>query len=494
MKPSHGFKQFCFVFLLVVALIFSLTGCSSGGTTTSITNNFPVVVFSDVHFNPFYDPALFPALVSADAGEWASVFKTSSVTAPSTWGSDTNYPSLEVALSSIKQNLESSPLVIYTGDILGHGIPQYFYTYTNGTTIPRNLADVAAMKAFTDKTVAFVSGQMRASFGSIPVMFAVGNSDSYSGYGPTSPDSSFSQDSTFLPDTAELFYTKFLNSTVDHQEFLATFNRGGYYSAEPPGMNLMVIGLNTIVFSPGVPGDNDSMVNAELAWLDAKLASAKAEGKTVWLLMHAPPGADIGTTVAHVDSDGHINTTTATLMWKPDYQASFLQILAKYAGMIRWMLAGHTHMDEYRIPSSSDVLEITPAISPYFGNNPAFKVYTFANGAFGPTDFKPTDYSALNYDLAAMPAPKQFNRYYTFSAAYSLPGLLDDSLAQLFPALVTNAGKQNLYRGYYYSGHNSPNSTTDTHYNSITDTNWPIFWNGIGKMGQQELIDGVNSY
>jgi hypothetical protein len=324
--------------------------------------------------------------------------------------------------------------------------------------------------------------QVRSSVGNIPVMFAVGNSDSYSGYGPGYPDSSF------LPNTAELFYTKFLNGSADHQEFLTTFQSGGYYSAEPPGSNMMVIGLNTIIFSPLVTGDNDSTVNTELAWLDSRLASAKAEGKKVWLLMHAPPGADLATTANHVDNNGHLDKTSATMMWKPDYQASFRQIFSKYPDLITLMLAGHTHMDEYRIPSSSDLLEITPGISPYFGNNPAFKVFTFANDTF-----KPIDYRSLNYDLATMPTPGQFNSYYTFSAAYSAAGLLDHSLAQLFPALVTNKAKQALYRGYYFSGHNYSIPITNLNL-PITDTNWPILCCGIGRMEQQELIDAVNSY
>ena len=116
-------------------LIFLLSGCSSSDNNNQV-QGYPVVVFSDVHFNPFYDPSLFPALVSADAGEWASIFQTSTITAPSVWGSDTNYPLLALALSSIKQNLGASPLIIYTGDILGHNFPQTFYRTINGSQDP----------------------------------------------------------------------------------------------------------------------------------------------------------------------------------------------------------------------------------------------------------------------------------------------------------------------------------------------------------------------
>ena len=65
MKLFFEYKKFCLFFLMGM-LIFSLTGCTgTGNGTNTPTNNFPVVVFSDVHFNPFYDQTLFPALVDA---------------------------------------------------------------------------------------------------------------------------------------------------------------------------------------------------------------------------------------------------------------------------------------------------------------------------------------------------------------------------------------------------------------------------------------------
>jgi sphingomyelin phosphodiesterase acid-like 3 len=472
------------------------SGCGSGNTTTT-SNNFRVVVFSDVHFNPFYDQSLFPALDSTDAGGWAGIFKGSLITAPSARGEDTNYPLLLLALSGIRRNLGASPLIIYSGDILSHGIPQLFYAnyYGNlGQSVPvtPDATAVAAMQAFTDKVVSFLMDQVRLSVGNIPVMFAVGNGDSYSGCGPNVLDSSsLAPDNSFLVNTAELYYTKFLNGTVNHQGFLNTFTIGGYYSAEPAGTNLMVIGLNTILFcqdfSSG-PDANDSIVAAELDWLDARLAAAEVKGKKVWLLMHAPPGAVIGETAGAVNN-GQI--TSATMMWWSAYQTRFLQILSNYPGIISLTLAGHTHMDEYRILPSSDVLEITPAVSPWFGNNPAFKVFTIARDTF-----KPTDYSSLNYDLATNPA--QFNSYYTFSAAYSAHGPLDASLTQLTPVLVTHQDKQKLYRGHYYSGNNSLTPVTyppfGNSYNPITYTTWPVYWSGIGHMEEADIVASVNSY
>ncbi len=482
-------------------------GCGSSSNSTSFPVIIPattssVVVFSDLHFNPYYDPSLFQQLVAADASQWEDIFKSSGIKAPSGWGQDTNntllkdtnYPLLNLALSSIQQNLGASPLVIFTGDLLGHGFPQQFYPYyyasqgiSPAPPTPSATA-IAAMKAFTCKTVDFVLSQIRAYVGNIPVMFAVGNSDSYSGYGPNI-DSNLSSDNSFLVDTAELFYTKFLLGTTDHQEFLNSFTTAGYYSAELPGTNLVVIALNTIIcttlFYPQPDASDIATVNAELDWLDARLASAKTAGKKVLLLMHAPPGADVNTTAGKATIP--LNTTTATMMWWPDYQSRFLNILSSYPGLVSLTLAGHTHMDDYRILTASDTLGITPAIASYSGNNPAYKLYTVYSDTF-----RPTDYRSINYDLATKPA--QFNSYYTFSAVYALQGFLNTSLIQLTPTLVSDASKQALYRGYYYSGHNSPVSAADTQTNPITNTNWPIFWCGIKNMGQQEYISCVNSY
>jgi len=476
-----------FPFLLTICLI-----CGCGNDTGN--KSFPVVVFSDVHFNPFYDPSLFQQLVTKDASEWASVFQSSNTTTPSTWGSDTNYPLLVLTLSSIKQNLGASPLIVFTGDILGHGIPQQFYPryYASLGISPApstpDPAAVAAMKAFTDKTVSFFMDQVRSSVGNIPVVFAIGNIDSYAGYGPNILDSSLAPDNSFLVNTAELFYTKFLNGIADRQEFAATFTAAGYYAVEPAGTNLMVIGLNTIIFSPQLQNaTSGSTAQAQLDWFDLKLASAKAKGKKVWLLMHSPPGADIGTTTGKLATVPNSNiSTSATMMWMPGYQATFLNTVSHYPGLITQILAGHTHMDEYRILPTSEVVEVTPGISPWLGNNPAFKVVTFSSDTC-----KAIDYSSLNYDLATNPL--QFNTYYVFSAAYSLQGLLNNSLTQLNPMLVTDYSKQSIYKGSYFSGHNY--TVQSSHMNwPITDTNWPVFWCGIGKMEQREFIDCVNAY
>jgi hypothetical protein len=195
------------------------------------------------------------------------------------------------------------------------------------------------------------------------------------------------------------------------------------------------------------------------------------------MLMHAPPGADEGTTGQPSNDNGQI--AKATMMWTDANQTTFMGILGKYPGVVSMSLAGHTHMDEFRLMSPGNTLAITAGISPCFGNNPAYKIFTLDS-----LSLAPVDYSVVNYNLQATPA--QFNNYYTFSQAYGLKGPLGASLVELYPTLRSSSSAQKQYQGTFHSGNNSSNP--------ITSTNWPVYWCGIGFMGQQEFLTAVNSF
>jgi hypothetical protein len=460
---------------------FVLCGCANISNPTPTDSSFSVPVFSDVHFQPYINPllpsaalntatvaaniALVALLDAADVSQWPAIFEgAANVTnsLPSPPFTDTNYALLSLVLASIKQNLGTSPAVLFTGDFLGHGLDQLYSTYSvNKTT--------AEAAAFVNKTLTFVLQQIRAAVGTIPVYFALGNCDSYTGTGP---------DTTFLASNAQQLYTLALNGAGNQQDAISTITKGGYYSVEPAGMNLMIVALNTFALSPGITVD-PTMITDQFAWFDAKLAKAKAAGKKVWLLMHAPPGAVEGTTGGAANDNGQI--TAATMMWVDSNQDTFMGIIEKYPGVIVMSLAGHTHMDEFRLMSPGNALAVTAGISPYFGNNPAYKIFTLDS-----VSLAPTDYSAVNFNLLAKPLPSQFTNYYTFSQAYDLDGPLATSLAELFPMLIASNTAKAQYQNAFYSG-----STTG---NPITNLNWPVYWSGIGFMDQQEFFTAVNAF
>jgi sphingomyelin phosphodiesterase acid-like 3 len=428
-----------------------------------------------VHFQPYINPLLpnatlntatMPAnqllveqLDAADPSAWPAIFEgalNAANSVPSPPFTDTNYALLTLALASIKQNLRTSPAVLFTGDFLGHGVGQLYQYYST------NQASV-----FVDKTLTFVLQQIRAAVGEIPVYFALGNCDSYTSNGP---------DSTFLASNAQQLYALALNGSGNQADVISTITNGGYYSVEPAGMNLMIIALNTFALSPNNSVEQ-TMIPYQFAWFDGKLAEATAAGKKVWLLMHAPPGAVEGTTGEPANDNGQI--TAATMMWAENYQEQFMGIIGQYPGVIAMSLAGHTHMDEFRLMSPGNALAITAGISPFFGTYPAYKIF-----ALDSVRLTPTDYSAMNCNLLA--TPPQFNSYYTFSQAYDLEGPLAASLARLFPTLIASNAAQNQYRGAFYSGNNAANP--------ITNLNWPVYWCGIRYMDETEFIAAVNAF
>ncbi len=510
-----------YLFLLVIGNVLWISGCGAGNPAAptqasapiqaSSSQTYTVVAISDIHFNPLANPALFPKLLDSPASGWQSIFEADTSTPVSTFGTDTDYPSLVLALAALKQNLGSSPVIIFSGDMLGHDLPQCFYQlfaakFFTANPIPTQLnpadcplpptttpsqGETGAMQEFLDNTLAFVCMQIRANVGTVPVIFVPGNIDTYDSAG-TGPDA------LFLANNAATYYTYLLNESVDKAPFDETFTSLGSYTAQPLGSNLMVIALDSNPFaqSPNSPPLDSLDPYAELAWLDSQLAAAQLAGQKVWLIMHVPPGANTTVTAQKVgtfNSSTQIADDEAAMMWQPQYQILFMQILSKYPGLIAMGITGHTHMDEFRVLPTGDVLFGIPGISPVFGNNPAFKIFTF----WSDTEV-PLDYQSISYNLAASPAPTQFNTLYTFSTAYaaafSTPyvaapnATLESSVQQLYPQLTPTAPVTATFINYYVS------SSTTFPWNMANTANWPIFSCGLSQMDEPDYVDCVNSY
>jgi sphingomyelin phosphodiesterase acid-like 3 len=479
----------CFRCVLALSGVFAMFGCGGSSTPVPASSVYQVVAVSDLHFNPLYDPSLYSSLAAADASQWAAIFQGSTVISPAGSGTDTNYPLLSVTLADMKQRMGASPVVLFTGDLLGHYIPENFYCAyykVNPCTFlppnPPNLPTpdptaVAAMQQFVDKTFAFVAAQLRAAAGNTPVLYVPGNIDTYqvTGMGP---------DNAFLADNASTVYYQLLNGIVDQGTFLNTFLSDGYYSEQPLGSHLLVIGLNTNSFAVGAP--SSTQAPAELAWLSSQLSSAQAAGQTVWILMHVPPGANSQAMAG--DKPGQLEESNVSMNWDTDLQAMFLQTLTEHASAISLMLAGHTHMDEFRILPTGNVLEQLPGISPCFGNNPAYKILTITQDTF-----LPTDYESFDYNLSATP-PAQFTSLYTLSSAYGFQGGLNYSLQRLYPQLLSDESQRALYTNFYASGITAINPKSQAPWNPINATNWPIFSCTIRQVDVSDYINCVNSY
>src|SRR5512137_2931475 len=136
--------------LAALAMAASLaTGCSTSAGPAPST----VVAFSDVHFDPFFDPSLLGALEAAPVSQWAALFESSGSKDPGKYGHTTNYVLLQRSLAAVQAQDPRPAFVIFGGDILVQDFSKMYFALAPSQ-------DEAAMRAFTLKAVTFVVRQV----------------------------------------------------------------------------------------------------------------------------------------------------------------------------------------------------------------------------------------------------------------------------------------------------------------------------------------------
>lgn len=455
--------------LVFILLVFA-AGCTGthqtpgqarSGDATGQPEIGVILSLTDLHFDPFYDPALFPALVRSAPAEWTRIFARSRVTGSGQYGKDSNYNLLVSALHHGALTAPKAEFILLAGDWLAHRFNDTYYQYA-GNRDPRGLQE------FIDKTIAFVTLRIREQFPHTPIYPALGNEDSYCG------DYRIQPRGAFLGRTADT-WKNLLHNGNNERGFMETFPRGGYYAVSAPGTpRHRVIVLNTVFFAAnyenqcGNPKDNPA--RDELSWLAAQLKDAAARESKVWLLYHIPPGIDAFSTA---NASGGNTAGNIVSFWQPGYTQEFLALLDEYPDTIVLTLAGHTHMDDFRLDSagrpgrSPAFLLVTPAISPVFGNNPGLHVLSYDREAVSVLD-----YTAHRLDLAAGPSA-QWHEEYRFSQAYRLFPVTGATLETLSRSLREGTGQARATYIRYYNVGNTAKPP-------ITDQTWPIYWCAIG--------------
>ncbi len=78
------------------------------------------LIVTDIHFDPFADPALIEQLVAAEADAWPGIFESAGPQGFAQYGSDANYPLMMSALDEAAKLLPQPDFVLYAGDYLVH--------------------------------------------------------------------------------------------------------------------------------------------------------------------------------------------------------------------------------------------------------------------------------------------------------------------------------------------------------------------------------------
>jgi sphingomyelin phosphodiesterase acid-like 3 len=321
---------------------------------------------SDLHFNPMADPQLVDALAAAGVEEWPRILGSSRSQKFPGFGEDTNWALLSSSFEAIRRTAPDVKFTVVTGDILAHRLREKFQA-----TAAQH--DDEAFRRFTLKTAQFVAAQLGTLAPGKPVLLTLGNNDNDCG------DYALQPDGAFLKDGGAPM-AKLLGPLADESSMKDWTALGSYSVPLPSLTHRRAIVVNSVYFSAryrnacSETGGDPAM--EEMHWLEGKLAQAKEHKDKVWLIFHIAPGID-GFASSHQKDGG----TGAVPMWKPVYTEAFEKLLARYHDTVSISLAGHEHVDDFRLIGGS-LVQMTPGVSPVVGQNPGFRVVSFrANGA-----------------------------------------------------------------------------------------------------------------
>lgn len=365
--------------LAVCSVLAGTSAAGQAGRAQARRPTIPVLMLSDIHFDPFHDPAKVQRLAEAPVSAWDGILagpvspdQASAFAALQrrcgARGVDTPYALLRSALDAARREAPDAGFVTVSGDLIAHGFGCRYAALIPGKT----RSDYAA---FAVKTMEYVTGELRRTFPGVAVYAALGNNDSGCG------DYRLDQGGDFLRAVA-WSVVEGLPKSEDRKRVLADFTAGGNYSVmmAAPMRSTRLIVLDDIFMSPKYAtcgGRQDgSAAAAQIAWLQKELAEARRHKQKVWVMGHIPPGVDIYSTFTKFRN---VCGNDKPEMFLASDQLE--DLLVEGADVVRLGIFGHTHMDELRLlgPESGAkggqvALKMVSSVSPVSGNDPSFTV------------------------------------------------------------------------------------------------------------------------
>lgn len=435
-------------------------------------SNQSFLSITDLHFNPCFDPGLIPKLAATDAGDWAGIFETASVTDLSDYGKDTNYPLLKSLFNDLA-SFADTDFVIFSGDFLGHNQRKQYQAGSNDKTDD-------GFSAFITKTVQFLADQFKAAFPGKVIFPCMGNDDNICGDYEITP---FGEFLSMFTETWQPFMD-FLDKDGG-SSFADTFPMGGYYTASIPGRpNHRLVVLNNIFMSQkyrnacgSKPGDP---AMAQLSWLEWVLYQSRTRNEKIWLVFHEPMGINMYPALHGKNPNCADNVNT---FMKSRYGDILRSLLGHASDLIQGAFCGHTHMDEFRILHDAGTtplmaMHVTPSVSPMFGNNPGYQVFftELVTGA-------PADYLTRMVDLSVStdPASAVWKEEYRFSDAFGWPSLTPHAMADLRKAIYEDETLRDRYIQHYAVG--------NTQHSLLTSENWKAFYDCMWDNTREAFIN-----
>jgi sphingomyelin phosphodiesterase acid-like 3 len=384
---------------------------------------------SDVHFEPFADPAKAAKLMAAPVSEWNAILAgpasadqvarfTELQTTCKARGADTSYTLYESSLRAMHEDAKGAKFVVLSGDLIAHNFSCKF-----STTFPN--AKPGEYRAFVEKTIEYVMRKLRAALPGVPVYAALGNNDSDCG------DYELDANSAFLADIGRILTADFPAS--ERANALHDFSAGGYYSVRLPAPlgHTRILVLDDLFMSRQYAtcgGKADpAPAAAQIAWLTQQLDAARRSKEKVWVMSHIPPGVNPYATATKVLDlcSGGKPTMFLNSEALPD-------AMTNYGDVIELAIFAHTHMDEMRLlkpgagdPKDGVAIKMVGSISPVNGNNPSFTVAEIDAAKAQLKDYRV--FVASNQTGV----DAQWSEEYDFAQAYKEPAFTAATVADL---------------------------------------------------------------
>jgi sphingomyelin phosphodiesterase acid-like 3 len=411
--------------LLVLVFIFcgELHAAPAPTTVTAL-------MVSDVHFEPFWDPAKIPQLAAAPASGWNAI-----LAAPASpdqaqrfaaleqmckvRGEDTDYTLLTSSLKAMRAQAAGTHFITISGDLISHAFPCKW-----AAAMPN--AKPAEYEAFVVKTLEYVLGAFRAEFPAAPVYAALGNNDS------GCADYKMDANGSFLAAASKAFTEKLPSSERKAAE--ETFAARGDFSVTLPApfQHTRLLIVDNIFQSKKYQtcgGKDDSAgAQAQNAWLKSELDKARRNHEKIWVMGHIPPGVDPYSTISKMRNV--CGGKDPEMFLSSDELAN---TLALYGAQIRLAIFAHTHMDEMRLlqPEYSSAyaepvaLKMVSSISPVDGNNPSFTI-----ASVDPVTATLRDYRVIAASNQTGIDTK-WNEEYDFAKTYHRPAYAAEDVKEL---------------------------------------------------------------
>ncbi|MGD8777521.1 MAG: metallophosphoesterase [Ignavibacteria bacterium] len=458
LKIHLTLKKYFYTFVLLFAL--SSSAFSQTGTFIAI---------SDIHFDPFHNGVSVDTLVNSPYQNWDKIFHDLGNNEFNAYWYDSDYKLFTSLLKEVSAKSTKPDFIIYTGDFIVHHFLDTLYSLTN------NYSSYAS-NSFIHKTFGFITSKINRYYPHIPIFFTLGNNDSYTG------DYNSVWDGAFLHQTSGVLFDNFIKNPELKKAFLKTYPINGCYSIRFPNTkDQRLISINTNFLSP--KSNENAHGKNVLDWLETELKSARSKNENVWLILHILPGIDVFDTMAPINPGDSLYS--ALLFMTDNYNGRLVNMIKNYGDVISVCFGGHIHMDDFRLfkenpavkEPASVFLHVTPSVSPIFGNNPAFQIFTYDK-----TTFELLDYNSFYLDLAAV--KKQWAHEYSFNKAYNQNGINTKSLNIVFNKILTDPTTQSNYINFY------PGKSSE----ASIESKWVGNWSGISNLTDSNYIRMYNKY